>query len=167
MIRRAIYPGSFDPVTSGHLDIVQRASTMFDEIVMAVLINPHKNSMFSVSERVEMLKDVIVSQQDQFKATIKVDTFDGLLVDFAVRHDAQAVVRGIRAISDYEYEQQLALMNRRLAPSVETVFLLSAQEYSYISSRIVKEVITLGGNIDGLVPDLVVKKMKEKLPPSQ
>lgn len=162
MTRRAIYPGSFDPVTCGHLDIVERASRMFDEVVVAILVNPNKTSMFTIAERVEMLREVIVSRADKFHGKVLVDTFGGLLADYAKQQQAQAVVRGIRAISDYDYEQQLALMNRRLAPTVETVFLLSAQEYSYLSSRLVKEVFTYGGNIDGLVPSLVVDRMRAK-----
>ena len=162
MTRRAIYPGSFDPVTCGHLDIVERASRMFDEVVVAILVNPNKTSMFTIAERVEMLREVIVSRADKFHGKVLVDTFGGLLADYAKQQQAQAVVRGIRAISDYDYEQQLALMNRRLAPTVETVFLLSAQEYSYLSSRLVKEVFMYGGNIDGLVPSLVVDRMRAK-----
>lgn len=163
MTRRAIYPGSFDPVTCGHLDIVERASRMFDEVVVAILINPNKTSMFTIPERVQILEDVIAQRAHKFSAKVVVETFGGLLVDFATQQQAQAVVRGIRAISDYDYEQQLALMNRRLAPTVETVFFLSAQEYSYLSSRLVKEVFTYGGNVDGLVPSLVVDRMKAKL----
>lgn len=162
MIRRAIYPGSFDPVTCGHLDIIGRASRMFDEVVVAVLVNPNKVAMFSIEERVNILREVIAAESTKYTANIVVDTFGGLLADYAQQQQAQAVIRGIRAISDYDYEQQLALMNRRLAPSVETVFLLSAQEYSYLSSRLVKEVFTYGGNIDGLVPNLVIDLMKEK-----
>ncbi len=163
MIRRAIYPGSFDPVTCGHLDIIERASRMFDEVVVAVLVNPNKVSLFSIEERVEILREVTTLKSAKFSARIVVDTFGGLLADYAQQQQAQAVIRGIRAISDYDYEQQLALMNRRLAPTVETVFLLSAQEYSYLSSRLVKEVFTYGGNIDGLVPALVVEKMRAKI----
>lgn len=163
MIRRAIYPGSFDPLTCGHLDIIERASPMFDEVVVAVLVNPNKVAMFSIEERVAIIREVIASKADRLPARIVVDTFGGLLADYAQQQQAQAVIRGIRAISDYDYEQQLALMNRRLAPKVETVFLLSAQEFSYLSSRLVKEVFTYGGNIDGLVPDLVVSRMREKV----
>jgi pantetheine-phosphate adenylyltransferase len=163
MIRRAIYPGSFDPVTCGHLDIVERASHLFDEVTIAVLINVSKTSMFTVAERVEMLEEVVAERFANVSAKVKVATFGGLLADYAIAQEAHAVVRGIRAISDYEYEQQIALMNRRLAPKVETVFLMSAQEYSYLSSRLVKEVFTFGGNIDGLVPALVVEKMKAKI----
>lgn len=159
MIRRAIYPGSFDPITNGHLDLIERASKLFDEIIIALLINPGKSPMFDLQERVEMLNEVVATTHPR----VQVDTFDGLLIDYAVSKGAQAVVRGIRAISDYEYELQMALMNRRLCPQVETVFLMSAEENSYISSRLVKEVFTLGGVIKGLVPDLVIERMKKKV----
>jgi pantetheine-phosphate adenylyltransferase len=157
--RRAIYPGSFDPVTNGHLDIIQRACKLFDEVIVAILVNPGKTAMFSVDERVEMLGSLLNARFPQ----VSVDTFDGLLVDYALRRGAQAVVRGIRAISDYEYELQMALMNRRLNPQVETVFLMSAEENSYLSSRLVKEVFSLGGSITGLVPEPVIDRMREKL----
>ena len=159
MERRAIYPGSFDPVTNGHLDIIQRACKLFDEVIVAILVNPSKTAMFSVDERVEMLGSLLNARFPQ----VSVDTFDGLLVDYALRRGAQAVVRGIRAISDYEYELQMALMNRRLNPQVETVFLMSAEENSYLSSRLVKEVFSLGGSITGLVPEPVIERMREKL----
>lgn len=158
MMRRAIYPGTFDPVTNGHLDIIERACKLFDEVIVAILINPGKNPMFALDERVQILNDVVCPRFPQ----AKIDTFDGLLVDYAAKHQAQAVVRGIRAISDYEYELQMALMNRRLSPQLETVFLMSSEDYSYLSSRIVKEVFLLGGKVDGLVPDLVIEKMKQK-----
>lgn len=158
MMRRAIYPGTFDPVTNGHLDIIERACKLFDEVIVAILINPGKNPMFALEERVQILNDVVCPRFPQ----AKIDTFDGLLVDYAAKHQAQAVVRGIRAISDYEYELQMALMNRRLSPQLETVFLMSSEDYSYLSSRIVKEVFLLGGKVDGLVPDLVIEKMKQK-----
>jgi pantetheine-phosphate adenylyltransferase len=159
VVRRAIYPGSFDPVTNGHLDIIQRACKLFDEVIVAILVNPGKTAMFSVDERVEMLGSLLNARFPQ----VSVDTFDGLLVDYALRRGAQAVVRGIRAISDYEYELQMALMNRRLNPQVETVFLMSAEENSYLSSRLVKEVFSLGGSITGLVPEPVIDRMREKL----
>ena len=159
MVRRAIYPGSFDPVTNGHLDIIQRACKLFDEVIVAILVNPGKTAMFSVDERVQMLGNLLNARFPQ----VSVDTFDGLLVDYALRRGAQAVVRGIRAISDYEYELQMALMNRRLNPQVETVFLMSAEENSYLSSRLVKEVFSLGGSITGLVPEPVIERMREKL----
>lgn len=159
MVRRAIYPGSFDPVTNGHLDIIERAGNLFDEVIVALLVNPGKEPMFSLEERVAILGEVLNARFPQ----VKVDTFDGLLVDYALSQGAQAIVRGIRAISDYEYELQMALMNRRLRPQVETVFLMSAQENSYLSSRLVKEVFSLGGSIGGLVPDLVIERMRDKL----
>ena len=159
MTRRAIYPGSFDPVTNGHLDIIERACKLFDEVVVAILVNPGKSPMFSLDERVKMLGEVLNTRFKQ----VSVDTFDGLLVDYTVRKGAQAIVRGIRAISDYEYELQMALMNRRLNPQLETVFLMSAEENSYLSSRLVKEVFSLGGTITGLVPDVVIKRMQEKI----
>lgn len=162
MIRRAIYPGTFDPVTFGHIDIIERACKLFDEVTVAILVNPGKTPMFPVSERVELLREVLNARFDK----VAVDTFDGLLVDYALSKGASAIVRGIRAISDYEYELQMALMNRRLKPQVETVFLMSAQENSYLSSRLVKEVFSLGGTINGLVPDLVIERMREKVFPS-
>jgi pantetheine-phosphate adenylyltransferase len=156
--RRAIYPGSFDPVTNGHLDIIERACKLFDDVVVAILLNPGKQPMFSIDERVAMLGDVLNSTFPR----VEIDTFDGLLVDYAIEKQAQAIVRGIRAISDYEYELQMALMNRRLRPDIETVFLMSAEENSYLSSRLVKEIFSLGGPIKGLVPDLVIERMKQK-----
>lgn len=159
MTRRAIYPGSFDPVTNGHLDIIERACKLFDEVIVAILVNPGKSPMFSLDERVRMLGEVLNARFKQ----VSVDTFDGLLVDYTVRKGAQAIVRGIRAISDYEYELQMALMNRRLNPRLETVFLMSAEENSYLSSRLVKEVFSLGGTITGLVPDIVIKRMQERI----
>jgi pantetheine-phosphate adenylyltransferase len=157
--RRAIYPGSFDPLTNGHLDIIERACKLFDEVIVALLVNPGKDPMFSLDERVRILNDVLNSRFPQ----VEVDIFDGLLVDYARQKQAQAIVRGIRAISDYEYELQMALMNRRLSPDIETVFMMSAEAYSYLSSRLVKEVFSLGGSITGLVPDLVVERMRQKL----
>lgn len=155
----AIYPGSFDPITNGHLDIIGRGAKLFDEVVVAVLNNPDKSSMFTVEERCEMLRDVL---PDFENCRIVVDSFEGLLVDYARKWNATAIVRGIRAISDYEYELQMALMNRRLAPEVETIFLMSAEEYSYVSSRLVKQIFGLGGNIAGLVPETVAEKMRLK-----
>jgi len=158
-MRRAIYPGTFDPITMGHLDIIERSSKLFDEVVVALLLNMEKQPMFSTDERVEMIREVIPW------ANVTVGTFEGLLVHYAVQRQAQFVVRGIRAISDYEYELQMALMNRRLEPSVETVFLMAGEAYSYISSRLIKEVFKLGGSIKGLVPELVEERMRDKITP--
>ncbi len=161
-MRRAIYPGSFDPVTNGHLDIITRGCKLFDEIIIAILINPEKKPFFSVGERREMLTEVL-QQIDRGDCGLRVDSFEGLLVQYAVAQEAEAIVRGIRAISDYEYELQMALMNRRLEPSIETVFMMPAEAYSYVSSRLVKEVFLLGGALDGLVPPLVEERMKKKI----
>lgn len=155
-MRRAIYPGSFDPLTNGHLDIIERSARLFDEVVVAILLNIQKQPMFSTEERVEMIQSVVPYPN------VRVDTFEGLLVHYAVERQAQVIVRGIRAVSDYEYELQMALMNRRLEPNIETVFLMASEEYSYLSSRLIKEVFTLGGAITGLVPELVEERMKEK-----
>jgi pantetheine-phosphate adenylyltransferase len=154
---KAIYPGSFDPVTNGHLDLIARAAKMFDHLVVAILRNSAKNPLFTVEERVAML-----SEGTAEFGNVSVSTFDGLLVDFAREERAHAVVRGIRAISDYEYELQMALMNRRLAPDVETIFLMPDAKYSFVSSRLVKEVFRLGGSVDGLVPKFVIDRMKDK-----
>ncbi len=161
-MRRAIYPGSFDPITNGHLDIIERAAKLFDEVIIAVLNNPEKQAMFSHLERQVMIAEVL-PQINTKNEHISVDIFEGLLVDYSMKKDATAVVRGIRAISDYEYELQMALMNRRLEPSIETVFLMSAEDFSYVSSRLVKQIFSLGGKIKGLVPESVEQKMREKL----
>jgi pantetheine-phosphate adenylyltransferase len=161
-MRRAIYPGSFDPVTNGHLDIIERGCKLFDEIIISILINPEKQPFFTIEERREMLEDV-VADISQGGCKVSIDSFGGLLVNYAVAQQANAIVRGIRAISDYEYELQMALMNRRLEPGIETVFMMPAETYSYVSSRLVKEVFQLGGVISGLVPPLVETRMKEKL----
>ena len=153
----AIYPGSFDPVTNGHLDLVARGSKLFDRLVVAVLRNASKNPLFSVVERVEMLR----AGTAHF-GNVEVATFEGLLVDFAREQGAQAVLRGIRAISDYEYELQMAHMNRRLNPGVETIFLMPDAQYSYVSSRLVKEVFRVGGSVEGLVPQLVIDRLKSR-----
>jgi pantetheine-phosphate adenylyltransferase len=154
---KAIYPGSFDPVTNGHLDLIARAANIFDHLVVAILRNSEKNPLFTVEERVAMLSEGIAEFDN-----VSVSTFDGLLVDFAREERAHAVVRGIRAISDYEYEFQMALMNRRLAPDVETIFLMPDAKYSFVSSRLVKQVFRLGGSVDGLVPKFVIERMKDK-----
>ena len=161
-MRRAIYPGSFDPVTNGHLDIIQRGCKLFDEIIIAILINPDKIAFFTIDERLEILRDVLKSI-DRGDCRVTVDSFEGLLIEYAAEKEAHAIVRGIRAISDYEYELQMALMNRRLQPQLETVFMMPAVEYSYLSSRLVKEVFQLGAQIDGLVPPVVEQRMKEKV----
>ena len=161
-MRRAIYPGSFDPVTNGHLDIIERGSKLFDEIIIAVLVNPEKRALFTVEERREMLEEVL-AHIEAGGCRLRVGSFQGLLMRYAVEQQADAVVRGIRAISDYEYELQMALMNRRQEPRIETVFMLAAESYSYVSSRLVKEVYSLGGTIEGLVPATVEERMRVKL----
>ncbi len=160
-MRRAIFPGSFDPVTNGHLDIIERGCKLFDEIIVAILVHPEKQPFFTIDERQEILAEVL-KQIDQGSCRVSVDSFQGLLVHYAVAQQANAIVRGIRAISDYEYELQMALMNRRLEPSIETVFMMPAETYSYVSSRLVKEVFQLGGQLDGLIPSLVEVRMKDK-----
>lgn len=157
----AIYPGSFDPPTNGHLDLIERGSKIFDELVVAILRNPEKSPLFSVGERRRMLEDLT----EEFK-NVRVDTFDGLTVDYAARVKASAVLRGIRALSDYEYELQMALMNRKLRPELETVFMMPAEKYSYLSSRLVREVARLGGDVGNLVPEMVEQRLKEKLDPA-
>jgi len=157
-MRRAIYPGSFDPVTNGHLDVIQRASLLFDEVIVAVAYNDDKNPLFSSDERLQLLTET-VSQV----GNVKVVRFEGLLVDFAKNQGATAIVRGLRAISDFEFEFQMALMNRKLMDSVETIFLMPKEEYTYLSSRIVKEIARLGGNVEAFVPRLVALALKSKL----
>jgi pantetheine-phosphate adenylyltransferase len=161
-MRRAIYPGSFDPVTNGHLDIIERGCKLFDEIIIAILINPEKRPFFSIEERREIL-DRVLRGIERGSCALRVDDFEGLLVHYALAQKADAIVRGIRAISDYEYELQMALMNRRLEPNIETVFMMPAETYSYVSSRLVKEVFQLGGELTGLVPPLVEARMKERV----
>jgi pantetheine-phosphate adenylyltransferase len=158
MTVKAIYPGTFDPPTNGHVDLIQRGAKLFSHLAVAVLDNPGKNPLFSVDERVEMLKEVTSSLDN-----VSVATFDGLMVEFARRQGASAVLRGIRAISDYEYEFQMALMNRRLAPEIETVFLQPAGRYSFISSRMLKEVFSFGGDVTGLVPPNVLKRLRARI----
>jgi pantetheine-phosphate adenylyltransferase len=160
-MRRAIYPGSFDPVTNGHLDIIQRGCKLFDEIIVAILVNPEKTPLFSVEERKDILAEVL-KDIERGGCKVVVESFEGLLVQYAGEKKAHAIVRGIRAISDYEYELQMALMNRRLQPALETVFMMPAEAYSYVSSRLVKEVFHLGGSIEGLVPAVVEQRMRTK-----
>lgn len=155
---KALYPGTFDPPTNGHIDLIERGSKLFDHLTVAILVNPVKNPLFTVEERVEMLEEVTGQL-----GNVSVATFDGLMVGFAREVGATAVLRGIRAISDYEHEFQMALMNRRLAPEVETVFLQPAGRYSFVSSRMVKEVFSFGGDISGLVPPNVVKKLRARI----
>ena len=151
---QAVYPGTFDPVTNGHLDLIQRSARLFDSVVVAVLRNADKSPLFSIEERVEILEEVVREIPN-----VSVTTFDGLLVDFAERVGASVIVRGIRAVSDYEYELQMALMNRRLSSAVETVFMMPAEAYSYLSSRLVKEMSLLGGSVRGLVPPVVEERL--------
>lgn len=153
----AIYPGSFDPITNGHLDLIERGARLFDRLIVAILRHDAKQSLFSVAERMEMLSEVVGAFPN-----VSVDCFDGLLVDYAARQNATAILRGIRAISDYEYELQMALMNRRLQPRIETIFLMAGEAYSFISSRLVKELFSLGGNISGLVPPPVEIRLRQK-----
>jgi pantetheine-phosphate adenylyltransferase len=158
---KALYPGTFDPPTNGHVDLIQRGSKLFGHLTVAVLNNPGKNPLFTVAERVEMLEEVTRSMHN-----VSVATFDGLMVEFARKQGASAVLRGIRAISDYEYEFQMALMNRRLAPEIETVFLQPAGRYSFISSRMLKEVFSFGGDVTGLVPPIVIKRLRHRISPT-
>jgi len=157
MTRIAIYPGSFDPVTNGHIDILKRGLTLFDRIIVAILHNPAKNVLFSIDERIEMLKTSLADVEN-----IEIDTFDGLLVDYAAQRKAIAILRGMRAVSDFEYEFQLALMNRRLNRRVQTVFLMTGLRWIFTSSSIIKEAARFGGNINGMVPPIVNRKLKEK-----
>ena len=157
----AIYPGSFDPPTNGHLDLIERGSKIFEELVVAILRNSEKSPMFSVAERADMLRQLTAGLSN-----VRIDTFDGLMVEYAKSIDATCVLRGIRAISDYEYELQMALMNRKIEPTLETVFMMPADKYSYVSSRLVREVAQAGGPVKGLVPDVVEQKLREKLDPA-
>ncbi|HSL21680.1 MAG TPA: pantetheine-phosphate adenylyltransferase [Vicinamibacterales bacterium] len=153
----AIYPGSFDPLTNGHVDIIERGARLFDRIIVAILMNIEKAPLFSVDERVGICRDAFKSYPN-----VEVDTFDGLLVDYVRRKRAKVIVRGLRAISDFEYELQMALMNRRLNDAVETVFMMPAEPYTYVSSRLVKEVVALGGSVEGLVPPGVEARLRAK-----
>ncbi len=156
------FPGSFDPLTNGHLDIISRSLPLFDEMIISVLNNPEKDPMFSVEERCEMIRDIL-PELNGGSCTLIVDSFSGLTAEFAKKRAATAIVRGIRAVSDYEYELRMALMNRRLEPTIETVFLMAAEEYSYVSSNLMKQVFLLGGRVEGLIPPSVEEKMRIKL----
>ena len=152
----AVYPGSFDPLTNGHVDIILRGARLFDRIVVAILVNAEKAPLFSIQERVEIAREVFKDQRN-----VEVDTFGGLLVDYVEARKAQVIVRGLRAVSDFEFEFQMALMNRRLNSKIETVFMMPAEQYTYISSRLIKEVFALGGGVHGLVPDLVEQRLRQ------
>jgi len=160
-MRRAVFPGSFDPLTNGHLDIIRRSAPLFDEMIIAVLNNPDKRPMFTVDERCDMIREVLPSV-DTDDCKIVVESLSGLTAEFAKSRDASAIVRGIRAVSDYEYELRMALMNRRLEPEIETVFLMAGEEYSYVSSTLMKQVFELGGRVAGLIPELVEERMRVK-----
>jgi pantetheine-phosphate adenylyltransferase len=153
----AVYPGSFDPLTNGHVDIIMRGARIFDRIIVAILVNAEKLPLFSIEERIEIARSVFKDHHN-----VEVDTFDGLLVDYIEKRGAQVIVRGLRAVSDFEFEFQMALMNRRLNPKIETVFMMPAEQYTYISSRLIKEVFALGGRVHGLVPDMVEARLRDK-----
>jgi pantetheine-phosphate adenylyltransferase len=158
MCQAAIYPGTFDPVTNGHIDIIKRARETFSEVVVAVAHNPHKNPLFSVKERVAMLKKATSGMQG-----VEICDFDGLVVDFARKRKAKVLVRGLRMLSDFEYEFQMALTNRKIAPAIETIFLMPHESYSYLSAKLLKEAVSLGADMSCFVPDFVEKALKEKL----
>jgi pantetheine-phosphate adenylyltransferase len=153
----AVYPGSFDPLTNGHVDIIERGARLFDRIIVAIAVNAEKSPMFTMAERVDIARAVFRNHPN-----VEVDTFEGLLVNYVARRNANVIVRGLRAVSDFEYEMQMALMNRELADTLETVFMMPAAQYSFISSRLIKEVFALGGKVHGLVPELVEKRLREK-----
>ena len=156
-MKLAVYPGSFDPLTNGHIDIIERGTHLFDKIIVAILVNIDKSPLFTTQERVEIVRDVFKGRPN-----VEVDTFDGLLIDYLTRRKADVIVRGLRALSDFEAEFQMALMNRRLGPNIETVFMMPAEQYTYISSRLIKEVFSLGGQVRGLVPELVESRLRDK-----
>ena len=156
-MKLAVYPGSFDPLTNGHVDIIERGTHLFDKIIVAILVNVEKSPLFSMEERIDIVREVFKGRPN-----VEVDTFDGLLVDYVARRKADVIVRGLRALSDFETEFQMALMNRRLSPHIETVFMMPAEQYTYISSRLIKEVFSLGGQVRGLVPEIVESRLSEK-----
>ena len=153
----AIYPGSFDPITNGHLDLIQRGLKIFDEIIVAIAVNPVKQPLFSIEERVDLIREVL---QDQPR--VRIDHFTGLLVDFVRRQNTNVILRGLRAVSDFDYEFQLALMNRRLAPEIETIFLMTSLKWVFLSSSILKEAVSLGGVVEDIVPLVVFQRLREK-----
>ncbi len=157
MSKIAIYPGSFDPITNGHLDIIKRARSLFDKVIIAVNNNPSKTFLFTAQERVEMIKELFNVSEG-----VEVESFQGLLVQYAKKKGARFIIRGLRALSDFEYEFQMDLMNRNLSPGIQTIYLMTNQRYSYLSSGIIKEIVRLGGSAEGLIPDLVEKKLLEK-----
>ena len=157
-MRIAVYPGSFDPITNGHLNIIERATNIFDKIIVGVANNPKKSTLFSAQERIDMIKEVTKNLEK-----VKIQSFSGLLIDFMKSNKANIIIRGMRAISDFEHESQLALMNKRLAPEIETIFMVTCSKYSYLDSSIVKEIASLNGCINQLVPEIVEKKLREKL----
>jgi pantetheine-phosphate adenylyltransferase len=159
--KRAVYPGMFDPVHNGHVDVIERSLRIFDEVIVAVVANPSKSPLFSVAERLEMIDEATPDLRSNFRIV----AFDGLLINLVEREKADCIVRGIRAVSDFEYEFQMALMNRKLRPNVETVFLMPHEKYTYISSRLIKEVASFGTSVAGMVPPLVEKRLAEKYPP--
>ncbi|MEW9081277.1 pantetheine-phosphate adenylyltransferase [Caldanaerobacter subterraneus] len=156
-MRVAIYPGSFDPVTYGHIDIIKRGANLFDKLIVAVLLNPAKRPLFSIQERIELLKEVTKDIPN-----VEVDYFDGLLVEYAKKVNASAIIKGLRMVSDFEYEFQMALVNKKLNPSVETIFLMTSQKYGYLSSSLVKEIAQFGGCLSEFVPDIVAERLMEK-----
>jgi pantetheine-phosphate adenylyltransferase len=157
-MRIAVYPGSFDPITNGHLNIIERTTNIFDKIIVGVANNPKKSTLFSAQERIDMIKEVTKNLEK-----VKIQSFSELLIDFMKSNNASIIIRGMRAISDFEHESQLALMNKRLAPEIETIFMVTCSEYSYLDSSIVKEIASLNGCINQLVPEIVEKKLREKL----
>jgi pantetheine-phosphate adenylyltransferase len=157
-VTTAIYPGSFDPLTFGHVDVIERSARLFDRVIVAILTNSQKAPLFTVEERIEIMREIL---KPRFP-NVEVDVFHGLLVDYARQKKAQVIVRGIRAVTDYEYEFQMALMNRRLTPDIETVFMMPAENYSYLSSRLVKEIAELGGSVAGLVPEIVEQRLIQR-----
>ena len=160
--RTAIYPGTFDPMTNGHISIIKRGLQIFDKLIIAILFNPNKKPLFTIDERIAMINEVLADTPN-----VEVDTFDGLLVDYAILKGSNVILRGLRALSDFEYEFQLALMNRKLNRDVQSIFLMTDYKWFYTSSTIVKEAVSLGGDINGLVPDIVEQRLKEKFKQSK